>query len=95
MNDKIIFKNSKVIDNTTKGPLLPDSEQIEYGEICINYKKGYERISFKNDNGNIVEIPDWDLISDKIGNAKREVFYQSEMPENGKNGDLWITPIII
>ena len=46
-------RSSLVVDNQ---PKLPTSEQIEYGEIAVNYAKGHETIAFKNDNGEIVEI---------------------------------------
>ena len=35
---------------------LPTSEQLNYGELAVNYKKGYEVLSFKNDEDEIVTI---------------------------------------
>jgi hypothetical protein len=36
----------------------PNSNDIEYGEIAINYKKDNERLFVKNDNDEIVEFTD-------------------------------------
>ena len=54
MANKIIHKHSSVItDGKAK---LPESQQLEYGELAINYAKGVETISFKNSDNEIVEI---------------------------------------
>lgn len=37
-------------------PKLPTAEQIEYGEIAINYAKGHETISIKNNQNEIVPL---------------------------------------
>ena len=44
-------RSSAVVNNA---PKLPTSSQIDYGEIAINFAKGYETISIKNNNGEIV-----------------------------------------
>ena len=38
------------------GAKLPTPDQIEYGEIAINYSKGNETISIKNAEDEIVEF---------------------------------------
>ena len=43
-------RSSQVVDNQ---PKLPTSEQIEYGEIAVNYSKGHETLSIKNSNNEI------------------------------------------
>lgn len=54
MANKIIHKHSNVVNTTkvgdteTKTAKLPTTEQLSYGEIAVNYAKGYETISFKN-----------------------------------------------
>jgi glycerophosphoryl diester phosphodiesterase len=54
MANKIIHKHSSVItDNKAK---LPTIEQLEYGELAINYADGVETIAFKNSKNEIVEI---------------------------------------
>jgi len=71
---------SNVVNNGQ--PKLPVSDSILYGEIAINYAKGHETLSIKNDNGDIVTIhPDEIQIgtsADTIDeNAK--VFIDTEM----------------
>ena len=52
--NKIIHKRSSaVVDNKAK---LPTKDQLEFGELAINFAKGYETISFKNNSDEIVEI---------------------------------------
>ena len=53
-NNKILHKRSSTItDNKAK---LPTSEQLEYGELAVNFADGYETISLKNSNDEIVEF---------------------------------------
>ena len=54
MANKVIHKNSSVI--TDGVPKLPGTEQLDYGEIAINYGDGGETISIKNSNNEIVEF---------------------------------------
>ena len=46
-------RSSLVIENE---PKLPTSEQIEYGEIAVNYAKGHETLSIKNSDNEIVPL---------------------------------------
>lgn len=49
--EHLIHKRSNlVVENQ---PKLPTSEQIEYGEIAVNYAKGYETLSIKNSDNEI------------------------------------------
>lgn len=43
-------RSSQVVENQ---PKLPTSEQIEYGEIAVNYAKGHETLSIKNSDNEI------------------------------------------
>lgn len=43
-------RSSLVVENQ---PKLPTSEQIEYGEIAVNYAKGHETLSIKNSDNEI------------------------------------------
>lgn len=45
---------SNLKNSEANGPKLPTSEQIEFGEIAINYLKDYETISIKNSEQEIV-----------------------------------------
>lgn len=60
--DRISLKKSKVVENG--GPKLPTSEQLVEGELAVNYAKGYETLSIKNDSGDVVTFS-----SDGIINA--------------------------
>ena len=55
-NKTILNKRSSAVnDNGT--PKIPTSEQLQYGEIAINYADGVETLSIKNSNDNIVTLP--------------------------------------
>ena len=45
-------KKSTVVENGS--PKLPTAAQLELGEIAINFAKGYETLSIKNNNNEIV-----------------------------------------
>lgn len=47
------LRSNDVIDGQ---PKLPSSNDLEYGEIAINYASGNETLSFKNDDGEIFYI---------------------------------------
>ena len=49
---KVLHKRSVTVENEL--PKLPTSSQLEYGELAINYADGYETISIKNNNNEIV-----------------------------------------
>ena len=51
---KIQHIKSKSLNSESNGPKLPTPEQIEYGEIAINYLKDNETISIKNSENEIV-----------------------------------------
>ena len=56
MSTRNIVKNirsSAVIDGK---PKLPTSGQLSEGEIAVNYAKGYETLSFKNNSNEIVSL---------------------------------------
>ena len=56
MNTRNIVKNIRSKELNGNGPKLPTSGQLDYGEIAVNYKKGYETLSLKNDNNEIVSL---------------------------------------
>ena len=47
-------RSNEVINGKAK---LPTPEQLEYGEIAINYAKGKEALAIKNDEDEIVKLP--------------------------------------
>lgn len=88
--DKVIFLNSRFIDGSDAR--VPDVSAIDYGEIAINYKTKYKTISFKNDNGEIVRLRPMYLVTDKLNEIRRVIYYQMVSPDTPKDGDIWIIP---
>lgn len=59
-NWKLIHIKSKQRGEDGVSPKLPTCEQLEYGEIAINYGDGIETIAIRNDNDEIVTfIPEY------------------------------------
>lgn len=61
MIEKIILKKSAVLDK------MPTPEQLEYGEIALNYNAAHPFLSFKDSDGNITALNDYsDAIKKKL-----------------------------
>lgn len=61
MIEKIILKKSSVLDK------MPTTEQLEYGEIALNYNAAHPFLSFKDSDGNITALNDYsDAIKKKL-----------------------------
>ena len=61
-NWKLIHIKSKQRGEDNLSPKLPTCEQLEYGEIAINYGKDIETIAIKNENDEIVKfIPEYKI----------------------------------
>lgn len=57
MSTRNIVKNIRSNSVGTNGkPKLPTPNQLDYGEIAVNYKEGYETLSLKNDGDKIVSL---------------------------------------
>lgn len=57
MSTRNIVKNIRSNSVGTDGkPKLPTSNQLDYGEIAVNYASGHETLSLKNDGGKIVSL---------------------------------------
>ena len=52
MGQKVLNKRSVQVVNN--GPKLPTPEQLEYGELAINYADGHETLAIKNNQNEIV-----------------------------------------
>ena len=61
-------KRSSVVNdkNGIKTPKLPTKEQLEFGEIAINYAKDYETLSIKNSSGDVVTFSSDSIIYGNI-----------------------------
>lgn len=55
-NWKLIHIKSKQCGDYENEPKLPTREQIDYGEIAINYGKDIETIAIKNENDEIIKF---------------------------------------
>ena len=74
--DKVLHKRSNQL--VEDAPKLPTPEQLEYGEIAINYASEKETISIKNANNEIVTFSS-DKIIDKKLDAKADKTAISDM----------------
>lgn len=61
MIEKIILKKSAVLDK------MPAAEQLDFGELAINYNAAHPFLSFKDSDGNITALNDYtDAIKKKL-----------------------------
>ena len=56
MSTRNIVKNIRSAEVIQGKPKLPTSGQLSEGEIAVNYAKGYETLSFKNNSDEIVSL---------------------------------------
>lgn len=84
---KVLHKKSNQLSNG--GPKLPTSGQLDYGEIAINYSKGSETISIKNDEDEIVTFQNEVFVGDKLPdeNTTFEIFIDETMSD--ENIDIY------
>lgn len=62
-NWKLIHIKSKQRGENENSPKLPTCDQLEYGEIAINYGDGIETIAIRNENDEIIKfIPEHKVI---------------------------------
>jgi len=54
-------------------PKLPSNTRIKYGELAVNYAKGYETISLKNDNDEIITFSNDNIIKKMIEDNERVI----------------------
>ena len=67
-------------------PKLPSSSQLEYGEIAINYAKGVETISLKNNENEIVEFKNKEYFENLIEEEVQILSGKADVAEeNAKN----------
>ncbi len=64
----------------------PNSNDIEYGEIAINYKKDSERLFLKNDNDEIVEFTDKKYVDNAINGKQDEITDLETIRSNASKG---------
>ena len=67
MSRTVLNKRSNVVLEDGS-PKIPTADQLNYGELAINYNDGKETISFKNSNNEIVALSVSQTISDTTFN---------------------------
>lgn len=72
MIEKIILKKSAVLDK------MPTAEQLDFGELAINYNAEHPFLSFKDSDGNITALNDYSEDIDDLWNEKLDVSYYYE-----------------
>lgn len=69
-----LLKSRVLISGDTETvPKLPDPLKMDYGRLAVNYAKGYETLSTKNDNDEIVEFKSIDYIKNLLNNTIGEI----------------------
>lgn len=86
MSGKIIHKNTSIVNEGK--PKLPTSEQIDYGELAINYASGLETITIKNYNDEIVEFKSKDYFESLIKNNIDNIESNIQRIEESKQDNL-------
>jgi len=71
MPQKVLNKKSSVVKN--EQPLLPGPEEIEFGEIAINYATDHETIAIKNASGQIATFSSDVVTNQKINSLSGSV----------------------
>lgn len=66
MKAKLIHIKSKQKGEDGKSPKLPTSEQLQYGEIAINYGDGIETIAIRNEKDEIVKFIPEDKVKEYV-----------------------------
>lgn len=71
-NWKLIHIKSKQQGPKKGTPKLPTSDQLEYGEIAINYGSGIETIAIRNENDEIIKFIPEDKIYTYVNKAIKD-----------------------
>lgn len=82
-NWKLIHIKSKQRGEDGVSPKLPTSEQLEYGELAINYGEGIETIAIKNDKDEIIKFIPENKVKEYVDKKINDII--KELTENGLN----------
>ena len=94
---KLLHLKSGVV-NANNTPKLPNPDQIELGEIAVNYADGYETLAIKNSKGDIIPFTNSITMKEYVdetvsANTKDEVMivYSGETaPTSGSPIEIFI-----
>ena len=81
-NWKLIHIKSKQRGEDELSPKLPTCEQLEYGEIAINYGKDIETIAIRNENDEIIKFIPEHKIKEYVDKKIEEAMKQMEKQVN-------------
>ena len=77
-NWKLIHIKSKQRGKDNLSPKLPTCEQLEYGEIAINYGDGIETIAIRNENDEIVKFIPEHKVKEYVDKRINEVLSEAK-----------------
>lgn len=77
---RLLHKKSLQVEGSNQ-PKLPTPEQIEYGEIAVNYGDGVETLSIKNSSNNITTFSSDAIIDAKVEKAKASATTKLEVED--------------
>lgn len=78
-NWKLIHIKSKQRGEDGLSPKLPTCEQLEYGEIAVNYGDGIETIAIRNENDEIVKFIPEHKVKEYVDKKIADLMKQMEM----------------
>lgn len=81
-NWKVIHIKSKQRGEDGKSPKLPTCEQLQYGEIAINYGDGIETIAIRNENDEIIKFIPENKVYEYVDMKLAEVLKSLPFPDN-------------
>ena len=81
-NWKLIHIKSKQHGEDTNSPKLPTCEQLEYGELAINYGDGIETIAIRNENDEIVKFIPEHKVKEYVDKKVKELMLELEKQVN-------------
>lgn len=92
MNDRVFIKNS----NTLIGNdiYFPSVDEVDYGELLLNYHTDRETLFIKNDTDKFVSFKSKKHTLNTINDKVPVVTVSETAPERPKEGDIWIEPIV-
>lgn len=67
----LLHVKSSQLNGESNGPKLPTADQIEYGELAVNYANGHETISLKNSDNQVVTFSSDNKNEQKFASKER------------------------
>lgn len=80
MSKIVLNKRSNAI--VDDAPKSPTSDQLQYGEIAVNYSEGNETIFLKNDNNEVVGLPFKNMDAEVIQEVTTQLMAHANRNDN-------------